>query len=158
MPPLPGTWMGAGLLSVVVGGRVGLGVGLWRGTTAVSVRLQPPARAPPSHQESSTTYRLHVPLGSWPLKALRAVAPEGSGAGAGKKSAIPPSRSVGRYLPDWTEESVSSLGASSSKVRVTSERPEPPASDIRRRLCPLGATSRTSSSPANLCDRSYSVT
>ena len=51
-------------------------------------RVQPPEMvSAASPQASSTTYRLHVPLGAVPLKAPASVVfEEGDGAGAGKGS------------------------------------------------------------------------
>ena len=64
----------------------------------VIVTLHPPVIDPESPVASSTTYRLHVPLGLVPLNVPRVVADPGAGAGAGNESAAgsPASVSVGR--------------------------------------------------------------
>ena len=55
----------------------------------VIVSVQPPEIVPISPVASSTMYRLHVPLGSVPLKIERAEPPRGAGAGAGHVSPVP---------------------------------------------------------------------
>ena len=50
------------------------------GSSVVIARLQPPLMLPVSAPASSTTYKLHVPLGFWPLKTEANVAlPAGAG-------------------------------------------------------------------------------
>jgi hypothetical protein len=116
---------------------------------------------------SSTIQRLHVPLGSVPLKVARLVELVGAGAGAAHTSVSKPgwgptssSSSTGRYVPD-TSGPVSAgswLAAWSSKVRSASTTgPEvtsllPPASDIRITFwAGLGPETMMSASSTQCC-------
>ena len=113
-------------------------------TSLNTVRHQPPAIVPTSTPSSSTTNRLHTPLGSVLLNVANVVAPDGAGAGAGHESVAAP-RFVGRYVP--VTSGVPAAGALSTNVRfapVTSTRP--PASLSKVTLAPVGPTSRMSKS------------
>jgi hypothetical protein len=77
-------------VAVGVGVPVGFGVGVTPLQLVVTMnRSHPPAKLPESPAASSTTYRLQVPLALVPLKVENAVAPDATGAGAGKVSPVP---------------------------------------------------------------------
>src|SRR5262245_7347890 len=57
--------------------------------SVITVKAQPPARKPTSPPAASTTYKLHVPFATSPLKTEREELPEAPGAGAGNKSPKP---------------------------------------------------------------------
>src|SRR6185436_14039295 len=84
----------------------------------------------------------------------------GAGAGAGKGSPGPLLTGRVAYGVGGVAPGDSVLGAKSSKVsQVAFEIPlQPPTSDIRTRLCPLGATSRTSRSFRQVWWMSFSET
>jgi hypothetical protein len=101
---------------VEVGVLVLVGVNV-AGLEATILKHQPPARIPISPGVISITYKLHVPLGSVPLKVASVVALEGVGAGAGKVSALP--YFAGRYVPlDNAVLSGKARVALSSSVRL----------------------------------------
>jgi hypothetical protein len=69
---------------------VGVAVGVGDGQVVMILRIQPASTKPKSEPTaSSRTYRLHVPLGSVPLKIESAEPPKGVGAGGGQVSPAP---------------------------------------------------------------------
>src|SRR5689334_20048050 len=120
------------------------------GASTVEICSDQPVRDPRSPELSSTTYRLQVPFGSVPLKVDRADPPVATGAGAGNASTPAPGL-VGWKVPPTTGEGTGPAAASSrTSVALLTSVPEPVS--LRIVACwPAGPTSRTSTSPGNVC-------
>src|SRR5262245_15010073 len=103
---------------------------LQSGSSVVIVRLHPPLILPIAVAASSTTYRLHVPLGLSPLKSERVVDTYGpAGAGAGNRSPVP--ILVAWKVPETTVAPIDATESSNVMVAFTASVP-PPTSDISK--------------------------
>src|SRR5882724_7938970 len=90
---------------------VGDGVGLGPPQLVVMFMVQPES-IPRSILSSSSTYKLHVPFGSVPLKTESADPPDGAGAGPGNGSPAP--ALVGLNVPETSGPSSSSAVVAAS--------------------------------------------
>src|SRR5688572_21882158 len=109
--------------------------------------FQPPVTLPTLLPASSTTKSFQTPFATDPFNDDSLV-PVGPPAGAGAGNVSPGSKSVGRKEPDVSAElSGMALGARSSNARLRLlAAVDPPTSDIRTTVRPLGLCSRMSTS------------